>query len=281
MMTSTAPCASSSISSEFPTREAPHVANSRRWLSQFDSGGKTKSKSKLLIHTQGERYGSREYMLLPSTIPVDDLDDNDPEVSALIRKYRIASLRANRNVLFGAKCFASIGGSTGISGGEDSNSSSENLVKACTPLVKTALNDAGSNGEQPQALASLDGLCAWVESCLANNGKGGKELESIVNQMEEGREDAKLFEACKAIATGKPRPGHRVLGAGTYRDGQPLWEKLAQEYAAGGGVPDMMASEVELYRANGMEIVAVEHLADTSAQYLKSAGGAMVRLFYV
>ena len=280
MMTSTAPCASSSISSEFPTREAPHVANSRRWFSQFDSGGKTKSKSKLLIHTQGERYGSREYMLLPSTIPVDDLDDNDPEVSALIRKYRIASLRANRNVLFGAKCFASIGGSS--SGGEDSNSSSENLVKACTPLVKAALNDAGSNGEQPQALASLDGLCAWVKSCLANNGKGSKELESIVNQMEEGREDAKvLFEACKAIATGKPRPGHKVLGAGTYRDGQPLWEKLAQEYAAGGGVPDMMASEVELYRANGMEIVAVEHLADTSAQYLKSAGGAMVRLFYV
>ena len=280
MMTSTAPSASSSISSEFPTREAPHVANSRRWFSQSGSGGKSKSKSKskLLIHTQGERYGSREYMLLPSTIPVDDLDDNDPEVSALIRKYRLASLRANRNVLFGAKCFASIGGS----GGEDSNSSSENLVKACTPLVKIALNDAGSNGEQPQALASLDGLCAWVKSCLANNGKGSKELERIVNKMDGGSEDAKvLFEACKAIATGKPRPGHKVLGAGTFRDGQPLWEKLAQEYAAGGGVPDMMASEVELYRANGMEIVAVEHLADTSAQYLKSAGGAMVRLFYV
>lgn len=278
MMTSTAPCASG-ISSAFPTREARHVANSRRWFSQVGSGGKPKTKSKLLIHTQGERYGSREYMLLPSTIPVDDLDANDPEVSALIRKYRIASLRANRNVLFGATCFASIGGS---GGGEDSKSSSENLVKACTPLVNTALNDAGSNGEQPQALASLDGLCAWVECCLANNGKGSKELESIVNQMDGGSEDAKvLFEACKAIATGKPRPGHRVLGAGTYRDGHSLWEKLAQEYAEGGGGPDMMASEVELYRANGMEIVAVEHLADTSAEYLKSAGGAMVRLFYV
>ena len=277
MMTSTAPCAGS-ISREFPPLEAPHVANSRRWLSQFASGGKPKSRSKLLIHTQGERYGSREYMLLPSTIPVDDLDANDPEVSALIRKYRIASLRANRNVLFGAKCFASIGGS----GGEDSKSSSENLVKACTPLVKTALNDAGSNGEQPQALASLDGLCAWVESCLANNGQGSKELERIVNQMDGGSDDAKvLFEACKAVATGKPRPGHRVLGAGTYRDAQPLWEKLAQEYAEGGGGPDMMASEVELYRANGMEIVAIEYLADTSAEYLKSAGGAMVRLFHV
>ena len=73
------------------------------------------------------------------------------------------------------------------------------------------------------------------------------------------------------------------LGAGTYRDGQPLWEKLAQEYAEGGGGPDMMASEVELHRANGMEIVLLffEHLADTSAEHLKSAGGAMVRLFYV
>ena len=277
MMTSTAPCAPST-SHAFPTHEDhPYVANSRRWFSQVGSGGKPKPKSKLLIHTQGERYGSREYMLLPSTIPVDDLDAKDPEVSALISKYRIASIRANRNVLFGAKCFASIGGSGG-----DSNSSSASLVKACTPLVKTALTDAGCNGEQPQALASLNGLCAWVGSCLANNGKGSKELESIVNQMDGGSEEANvLFESCKAIATGNPRPGHRVLGAGTYRDGQTLWEKLAREYAEGGGGPDMMASEVELYRANGMEIVDIEHLADTSTQYLKSAGGAMVRLFYV
>ena len=114
MMTSATPCAGS-VSSKFPAREARHVANSRRWFSQFGSGGKPKSKSKLLIHTQGERCGSRECMLLPSTMPVDDLDANDPEVSALIRKHRMASLRANRNVLFGTKCFASIGGS----GGED------------------------------------------------------------------------------------------------------------------------------------------------------------------
>ena len=275
MTTRTTPCSTSLRA--FPGHAESWESNSRRWFSQVGSTGKSKSKSKLLIHTQGELYGSREYMLLPSTIPVDDLDANDPEVSGLIRKYRIASLRANRNVLFGAKCFArSIGGS------EDSNISSESLVKACTPLVKAALNDAGSNGEQPQALASLDGLCTWVESCLAANGKGSKELESIVLQMDGGNEDAKvLYEACKAIATGKPRPGHRVLGAGTYRDGQPLWEKLAREYAEGGGGPDMMAAEVELYRANGMEIVAIEHLADTSTQYLKSAGGAMVRLFYV
>lgn len=213
-------------------------------------------------------------MLLPAKIPVGKLHGNDPEVSALIRKYRIASLRANRNVLFGAKCLARIGG--------DSYSSSESLVKTCTPLVKAALNDASSNGEQPQALASLDGLSAWVKSCLAANGTGSKELKSIVNDMDGGSENAKLlYEAVKAIATGKPRPGHRVLGAGTYRDGQPLWEKLAREYAEGGGGPGMMASEVELYRTNGMSIVAVEHLADTSNDYLKSAGGAMVRLFYV
>ena len=265
-------------------RQGPWVGNRRRWFSQASAGttsDKGGSKSKLRIHIEGERYGPREYMLLPSTIPLDDLDANDPEASALIRKYRIASLRANRNILFGAKCFALIGGGDDAGGGSSGgSSSSESLIKACSPLVKAALNDASSNGEQPQALASLDGLCAWVESCL--DGQGSKELEGIVNQMEGGDEDAKcLYEAVKAIATGQPRPGHSVLGAGTYRDGQPLWEKLAREYAEGGGGPDMVASEVELYRTNGMEIVAVEHLADTSEKYLASAGGAMVRLFHV
>ena len=259
------------------------VGNRRRWFSQASAGTSDKfgSKSKLQIHIKGDRYGPREYMLLPSTIPLDDIDANDPEASALIRKYRIASLRANRNILFGAKCFALLGGGDGAGGGSSGgSSSSESLIKACSPLVRAALNDASSNGEQPQALASLDGLCAWVESCL--DGQGSKELESIVNQMEGGDEDAKcLYEAVKAIATGQPRPGHRVLGAGTYRGGQPLWEKLAREYAEGGGGPDMVASEVELYRTNGMEIVAVEHLADTSEEYLTSAGGAMVRLFVI
>ncbi len=270
----------------FGGRQEPWVGNCRRWFGQASAGtsdkGASKSKSKLRIHIKGERYGPREYMLLPSTIPLDDLDANDPEASALIRKYRIASLRANRNILFGAKCFALIGGGDDAGGGSSggSNSSSESLIKACSPLVRAALNDASSNGEQPQALASLDGLCAWVESCL--DGQGSKELEGIVNQMEGGDDDAKcLYEAVKAIATGQPRLGHRVVGAGTYRDGQPLWEKLAREYAEGGGGPDMVASEVELYRTNGMEIVAVEHLADTSDEYLKSAGGAMVRLFHV
>ena len=207
-------------------------------------------------------------MLLPSAVPFDNLDLSDSEVSVLIRKYRIASVRANRNVLFGAKCnFAN----------------DTEFIKACTPLVKAALVDAGKHGEQPQALAALDGLCDWVSTCIERGGKGSKVLESILQEIKESDnndEAIALYKAAKAIATGKPRPGHKVLGAGTFRDGRPLWEKLAREYAEGAG-GNGAARESELYRQSGMEVVGIEHLADTSEHYLRTAGGAMASLFLV
>jgi len=244
-------------------------SNSFRWYSPTAPCHSDRSLiPKTKIHIQGDRYGSREYMLLPSAVPPDNLDLRDAEVSALIRKYRIASVRANRNVLFGAKCnFA-----------DDID-----FIKACKPLVKAALVDAGKHGEQPRALAALDGLCDWVTTCIEREGKGSKVLESILQEIkgsENNDEAIALYEAAKAIATGKPRPGHKVLGAGTFRDGRPLWEKLAREYAEGAG-DNGTARESELYRQSGMEVVGIEHLADTSEHYLRTAGGAMASLFFV
>lgn len=253
-------------------KKTPRAAlffSSCRWYSRTtpcESDSSTIAKTKIHIRGDG-RYGSREYILLPSVIPFDNLDGSDAEVSTIIRKYRIASVRANRNVLFGAQCF--------VSGDID-------YIKACKPLVKAALVDAGKHGEQPQALAALDGLCGWVTKCLERDGKGSRELEKIVQEMKESEHDDEkvLFEAVKAMATDKPRPGHKVLGAGTYRDGEPLWVKLAMEYAEGGGGKGT-AREAELYRMSGMEVVDIEHLADTSERYLRTAGGAMARLFSV
>jgi len=101
-----------------------------------------------------------------------------------------------------------------------------------------------------------------------------------------------LLGAITAIATGIPRQGHSVVGAGTYRDGAPGWVALAREYTHLATNPDALAldasyvgrrglEEVALYNSRDGEVTSVEHLAHTKPGYLKDAGGAMVRLFFV
>jgi hypothetical protein len=71
-----------------------------------------------------------------------------------------------------------------------------------------------------------------------------------------------------------------VVGAGTYRDGKDAWIALAWEYC-------QLASnrkgleEVQLYRSRDGEVTTIEHLAHTEPEYLKEAGGAMARMFFV
>lgn len=151
------------------------------------------------------------------------------------------------------------------------------LVEACQKLVGVAKDDASAHGEQPQALASLHGLCDWVTSCINKDGEGSLELTKIIHRRDETGDDV-IYEAVKAIATGTPRPGHRVVGVGTYRDGKVGWEALAKEFAT---TQAKLAEEAELYRSMGGELVAVEYLADRSEKYLKSAGGAMARFFFL
>ena len=103
----------------------------------------------------------------------------------------------------------------------------------------------------------------------------------------------KMIEAIRAIATGVPRPGHSVVGAGTYRDGQRGWEALAREYTnlVGAGhesagldlsyVGRRGLEEVALYRSREAEVSRIEHLAHTAPEYLREAGGAMARMFFV
>ncbi|EJK61063.1 hypothetical protein THAOC_18503, partial [Thalassiosira oceanica] len=100
---------------------------------------------------------------------------------------------------------------------------------------------------------------------------------------EDESERIKLLEAVRAIATGVPRPGHGVVGAGTYRDGMRGWVALAREYAALATVPGdgdrRGLEEVALYRAKDGEVASIEHLANT--RDLLDDGGAMARIFFV
>ncbi|KAG7374305.1 hypothetical protein IV203_013400 [Nitzschia inconspicua] len=216
------------------------------------------------VHRRGQPgHGSREYLLLPPHVKSVEQVQLDPTLPA-------AALMAHRNILFGARCF-----------GKDIR-----LVDVCGPLVQMAVEEAEEYGEQPQAMANLKGLCGWVKKSLDDMPQEENRQESstvkvllpyssqVLQELQET--DLAALEAVQAIATGVPRPGHSVVGQGTYRDGQAAWEKLAKEYIELG-----LAEEANLYQQHRGRLVAIESMADTSPNYLKAAGGAMARFFFL
>jgi hypothetical protein len=88
------------------------------------------------------------------------------------------------------------------------------------------------------------------------------------------------------VALGKPRPGHSVLGQGTFAAAQPAWETLAERYiteqlelgSGGGSLGD--SSELALYIGHGATRVGIAAMQDTSPQGLATAGGAMAVLTF-
>ncbi len=252
-------------------------------------------------------YGIRRYLLLSR--------NDDPTQKPTI----IASINANKNILFGAQLHAK------------QSASDEDYIAdyfaACEPLLDIAKEDASVNGQQVQALAALNGLCSWVSGCLDRDGGGSEVLTSLLHgdqpnilldndkegQVENRgstpssnrrarqnvkRQSAKIIldnesdrilmrDAVRAIATGVPRPGHSVVGQGTYRDGAEGWKALAWEYSNLATVPYTASNgvkgleEVSLYKSRDGEVAKIEHLASVEAEYLKVAGGAMARMFFV
>jgi hypothetical protein len=89
-----------------------------------------------------------------------------------------------------------------------------------------------------------------------------------------------------------PLPQAILVGAGTYKDGRRGWVALAREYAQLAINPNALTldasyvtrrglEEVTLYKSRDGEITAIEHLAHTQPEYLREAGGAMARVFFV
>ena len=199
------------------------------------------------IHRRGQDgHGSREYLLLPPDVKDVEEVQLDPTLPA-------AALFAHRNILFGARSFL-----TGVK-----------VAEVCPPLVQLAVEEAEEYGEQPQGMASLKGLCGWVTHALNEDppSTSSTTLQTL---------DPSALEAVRAIATQVPRPGHSVVGQGTYRDGKEAWQELAKEFVERG-----LGDEANLYKRHGGRLVAIDHLADTSPDYLKSAGGAMARFFFL
>jgi hypothetical protein len=85
----------------------------------------------------------------------------------------LASICVKRNIIFGPKLHTNTG--LGLVGGLGSGSGS-GFVKILHPLLKHALKEASSEGDQPQGLAALNGLVDYVsfamQSDAALNGVG-------------------------------------------------------------------------------------------------------------
>uniref|UniRef100_A0A7S4AXS9 Uncharacterized protein n=1 Tax=Pseudo-nitzschia australis TaxID=44445 RepID=A0A7S4AXS9_9STRA len=213
------------------------------------------------IHRREKEGGnglSREYLLLPPDVYVPQVIQ-DPNLPA-------AALFAHRNILFGARSFH----------GYD-------MVDVCLPLVRAALEESEivEHGQQPQAVASLNGLSEWVVKCLENDRYEGSQTlkrlaEHDVTSDDDGKGISVSLEAVRAIATGVPRPGHSVVGQGTFRDGEDAWKELAKEFSGLG-----LSKEINLYEKQGGNLINIEHLANRSPDNMKSAGGAMARLFFL
>jgi hypothetical protein len=274
-------------------------------------------------------YGMRRYLLLPR----NELDLYDPS-TLLSNGQVLASIYANQNTMFGLKLLmhnnTQQSSSSSPAATDNTNVNFANHLNICGPLLDIAKEDASINGQQPQALCALNGLCGWVKECLENNGKGSKVLDvlmteysesnNINNEVESAETDDSVketkkatvekprsrqriqnksksytvpsesqrllqLEAITAIATNTPRPGHSILGMGTYRDGRMPWIHLAWEYTQLSSPWDESCrcglEELMVYKSRDGEVGAIEHLAHREENYLKSAGGAMARVFFV
>jgi hypothetical protein len=265
-------------------------------------------------------YGMRRYLLLPR----NELDLYD--AATIANGQILASIHANQNMMFGMKLHNQ-------QSSEDTNVSFTDHLNICGPLLDLAKEDASINGQQPQALCALHGLCGWVKDCLENNGEGSKVLDVLMTEYSESNninnntldkeEDSKhsdkssketkkiqnprsrqriqnkskaysiqsesqrllQLSAVKAIATNTPRPGHSILGMGTYRDGRLPWIHLGWEYTQLSSPWDESCrcglEELMVYKSRDGEVGAIEHLAHREESYLRSAGGAMARVFFV
>ena len=146
---------------------------------------------------------------------------------------------------------------------------------ACKPLLTHALSHlAEVRRWQVVALVALPGLCEWV-AALPDGA-----LESEFGSEAGG--------AALAVALGRPRPGHSVLGQGTFNAAAPAWEALAERHVddlvlaaeAAGGEEGGGGSELALYLGHGATRVGIAAMQDTSQEGIANAGGAMLAVAF-
>ena len=136
-----------------------------------------------------------------------------------------------------------------------------------TPLIRAARNELKLHGcERVMAVAPLTGLCAWV--------RAEQSWEKLDSSAEGYHPDQPG--AVEAVAKGIPRPGHSVLGVGTYKAARPAFERLALEYAQR-SVSDPDA-EVAMYAASNAAVASINWMHATEQESLLDCAGCTVTM---
>lgn len=235
----------------------------------------------------------------------------------------LASMHVKRNIIFGTRVhdneyLTQIGGSIGgrdekrtekgdkdVGAGLANEQSDSNVslntfddtfdekfgfVKVCRPLLIKALEQATKEGDQPQGLAALNGLCGRIQYLMENSSESETMMElknkvygeSSSSSISNGNgEDKIVWEAIQSVATQIPRQGHDGVGMGTYLDSRKGWTELAKEYALERRGPMIVQGEAQLFQSNGAVFVGIEYIGEENPKYWKEAGGAMARFIFV
>jgi len=134
------------------------------------------------------------------------------------------------------------------------------------PLIEAARSRLEARGvARVVAVAPLPGLCEWIVAKQAWTSPNFDELQAG---------------AVEAIAKGIPRPGHSVLGQGTYRDGRGAMETLAMKYASTVLCSDA-DSEVAMFVDAGAEPASVNYMHATDPDALRESAGCTVSLRFL
>lgn len=126
-------------------------------------------------------------------------------------------------------------------------------------LAKTvAVEMAAFGAERVAAIARPAGLCAWIAATRAWEAYD-----------EPGRG------AVEAVALNRPRPGHSVLGKGTFRDAESPFTELALGFAGRDETGECAA-----YRGAGFALAGANWLHDASPEALADFGGVTIAFHF-
>jgi hypothetical protein len=149
------------------------------------------------------------------------------------------------------------------------------------PLLQRALQEASSEGDQPQGLASLHGLCHYVQECILYPSKS-RTMLSLIQESEKNAEGKIILQAVQSVATNTPRESKTEIGWGTYTDARPGWTRLAKEYGSLSDTEMTTIGESQLFQKVGGVLINIEYIGkEENPEYWKDAGGSMARFFFL
>ena len=136
---------------------------------------------------------------------------------------------------------------------------------AIRPLVEHAIAQCPL---RPLAVSQLIGMRTWAADALA------EPITTSFNKKLRAQFGEEAFEAAEAIALGRPRPGHEVLGQGTFRAAEPVWRKLVERFVRHSG----LACDVSLFEEAEYTDMRTQYMGDMSPEGIAESGGSLAIL---